>query len=291
MSGVRAGADPLPTPRAQFRARRLGPLRLPAPAASPGVPLRAILLLLPLLAAGCTSEGTPGSPPESPATAEPSTAEPSRPDARAELAALAAAAQDRHLVASHRLSASGRPDRTVRVIAARDGTWRVDIAGGALGGTADVSVARTADGIYQCALPSAERPDLTGCVRVAEPDGRIPAAIDPQVHHPFTDWHEVLTNRRAPLSVSESKPLPGVTGRCFAVDSTSASLSPPLDVGIYCYQADGTLSGARLGYGTLVLASTPTAGPATVRLPGPVVQREPLGLEAPPPTTAAEPSA
>lgn len=217
-------------------------------------------------------------------------AESSRPDARAELAALAAAAQDRHLVASYTLSTAGRPDRTVHVTSARDGTWRVDISGGALGGTADVSVARIADGLFQCSLPSPERPDPPGCVRVADPDGRIPAAFDPRVQHPFTDWREVLTNRRAPLSVSESKPLPGVGGRCFAVDSTSASLSPPLDVGIYCYQADGTLSGARLGYGTLVLAGAPATGPATVSLPGPVVQREPLGMDAPPPTAALDPA-
>lgn len=270
MSGVRAGAAPLSTLRAL--------LRSPAPVAAVAA---AVLLGCTVLLAGCTGDSSAQPPPD-----PPSTPSPSRADARAELAALAAAAQDRHLVASYTLSAAGRADRTVQVTSARDGTWRVDIPGGALGGTADVSMAQTAEGIFQCALPSAQRIEPAGCVRVGKPGGSVPSAADPRVQHPFTDWRQVLTDRRAPLSVSASKPLPGAGGSCFAVDSTSASLSPPLDVGIYCYQADGTLTGARLAYGTLVLAGSPATGPATIQLPGPVVPGKPLGMKAPPPTTA-----
>lgn len=234
------------------------------------------------LLSGCGGGKTPEPAPQP--TTTPTTA---RVDARAELAGLAAAALDRHLVAAYTLSTAGRPNRTVQVTSARDGSWRVDIPGGALGGTADVSVAQTAEGVFQCALPSAQRPDPATCVRVADPGRRLPASADPRVQHPFTDWREVLTDRRAPLSVSASKPIPGAGGTCYSVDSTSASLNPPLDIGIYCYQADGTLTGARLAYGTLVLAGSPAAGPATITLAGPVVQREPLGMKAPPPPTTA----
>ena len=67
------------------------------------------------------------------------------------------------------------------------------------------------------------------------------------------------------------------------MESNSASLAAPLDVGIYCYAADGTLTGARLGFGTLVLASAPTAAPPAVTLPGPMVDGEPLPMTSPPP--------
>lgn len=238
--------------------------------------------------------------------------------ARDQLAALAAAAQDRRLTARYILSTGDAPDRTVEVTRATDGTWRVDIPRGALGGTADVSVARTREGLFQCALapaqppvdpaeqwsPTAPAPDGTdaaadgaepgsaaplsgpACVLVADPDGRLPGGVDPRVQLPFTDWLAVLTDRRAPLAVSTSTPPPGVRGSCFAVESTSASLTAPLDVGVYCFEADGTLTGARLGLGDLALAGAPAPPPPTVTLPGPVVAGEPLSMAAPPsPTT------
>lgn len=243
--------------------------------------------------------------------------------ARDQLAALAAAAQDRHVAAQYTLSTGEGPDRAVAVTRATDGTWRVDIPGGALGGTADVSIARTGDGLFQCALalpppleptaqpadptgqpkdptgqptdqagqPAEAPPDLPGgptCVRVAGPDGPLPGFVDPRVQHPFTDWLGVLTDRRAPLSVSTVEAPAGVGGACFAVESTSASLSAPLDVGVYCFDPAGTLTGARLGLGNLVLAGPPAPGPPTVTLAGPVVAGSPLGVAAPPtPTTSA----
>ena len=91
------------------------------------------------------------------------------------------------------------------------------------------------------------------------------------MQHVFTDWREVLTDRQASLAVSTSLPLPNSRGACFSVDSTAASLSAPLDVGIYCFDTDGTLTAARVAFGTLLLTGTPTAAPPTVTLPGPVV--------------------
>jgi hypothetical protein len=243
-----------------------------------------VALAIPILLAGCGA----AAPPE-PASGADAVVPAQAPEARAQLAALAAAAQDRHLAALYTLTVPGRPNRTVAVTSASDGSWRVDIPGGALGGTVDVSVAQTRAGLFQCALPSPVLPD-SQCVRVADADGRLPATIDPRVQHAFSDWRDVLTDRQAPLFVAASKPLPGARGTCFAVESTSASLRPPVDVGTYCYDSDGTLTAARLGFGTLMLAGTPTAAPSAIALPGPVVDREPLGmaLPSPQPSDAAE---
>ncbi|MEV4758922.1 hypothetical protein AB0J86_28035 [Micromonospora sp. NPDC049559] len=250
--------------------------------------LGALALAVPLLVTSCDS----GSPPDpTPSDSPPPTGGEQVDAARDRLAALAAAAEDRHLVASYRLTTEGRAERTVTLTAAADGTWRVDIPGGALGGTADVAMAQTHDGVFQCALTSTQRPEPPTCVRVAAPDQQPASRVDPRVQHLFTDWLGVLTDRQAPLSVSPARTLPGARGTCFSVDSTSASLSAPLDVGIYCYDQDGTLTAARLALGTLLLVGTPAAAPPTITLPGPVTGGEALGMTAPPtPTAGLSPS-
>ncbi|MEH1013684.1 hypothetical protein V6U90_11320 [Micromonospora sp. CPCC 206060] len=243
-------------------------------------PVLLVTAALPLVS-GCGT-GTEPTPPPAPPPASTTGAPPGADVARDQLAALAAAAQDRHLTATYRFNVPGRPERTVTVTNATDDTWRVDIPQSALGGTADIALARTGDGLFQCALPSGQLPTSPGCVRVADPDGDLPGEIDPRVQHPFTDWLRVLTDRQSALSVSVTRPLPGASGTCFSVESTSASLNSPVDVGIYCFAADGTLTGVRAAFGSLSLAGTPAAGPATVSLPGQLVDRGPLGLAAPP---------
>lgn len=243
-----------------------------------------LALALPAALTACTAD-PPTAPPPTPSTAP---APAGLDAARDELAALAAAAQDRHLVASYTLRAPDAPDRTIVVTSANDGTWRVDVPGGALGGSADVSLAATADGLFQCALPSATRPEPPSCVRLGDPDDGLPRRLDPRVQHPFTDWLDVLTDRRAPLAVSPATPPAGATGTCYAVETTSASINPPLDVGIYCYDADGTPTAVRTASGTLTLAGTPAPAPATVQLAGPVVEGEPLGTASPPPPDPSE---
>ncbi|MEH0938237.1 hypothetical protein [Micromonospora psammae] len=248
----------------------------------------ALFLLLPALLAACGDEE-----PETPAPTPASAAAPSGSDAaRDELAALAAAARDRHLTARYTLAGSDGTTRDITVTTADDGSWRVDVPGGALGGGVDVSLAATRDGLFQCGLPSAARPEPATCVRLGDRDDSLPSRLDPRVHHPFTDWLEVLTDRRAALSVSVAVPPTGATGSCYAVETTSASLSPPLDVGIYCYERDGTPTFVRTALGTLTLAGVPGPGPATVPLAGPVVQAAPLGRDAVDPsgTDTAEPS-
>jgi hypothetical protein len=83
-----------------------------------------------------------------------------------------------------------------------------------------------------------------------------------------------------------------VTGSCYSVETTTASVASPLDVGIYCYADDGTLTGARLSFGTLVLSGAPAAAPPSITMPGPVTADPPLGMAAPPPppTPSVEPS-
>lgn len=212
--------------------------------------------------------------------------------ARAQLAARAAAAQDRHMVATYKLSSRNSPQRRVSVTLAADGTWRVDIAQGVLGGTADVSMARTGDGLYQCGLPSIDQPSTnqpsmnqattTGCVRVGRADGHIDGKYDPRVQHAFTDWLAVLTDQKAALAVSTARAANGIRGACFSVESSSVSLVAPLDLGVYCFDQDGTLTAATLGFGSLVLDGTPGPAPASVSLPAPVVDGDPLPTASPP---------
>ncbi|MEU3453121.1 hypothetical protein ABZ671_05905 [Micromonospora sp. NPDC006766] len=234
-----------------------------------------LALALPAPLAACTADPPP---PALVSTADPIPAEADA--ARDELAALAAAAQDRHLTATYTLTAEDGPDRTISVTSANDGSWRVDVPGWGRGGTVDVSLAATADGLFQCALPSAGHPEPPSCVRLGAPDDAVPGKLDPRVQHPFTDSLGVLTDRRAPLAISPATPPTGMSGQCYSVDSTSASLNAPLDVGIYCFRPDGVPTGVRAAFGTLKLAGEPGAAPATVRLAGPVTEGEPVGRRA-----------
>jgi hypothetical protein len=235
-------------------------------------------------AAGCSGDDTPVATPPTTSASIP----PAGTDARVELAAKAAAAEDRRFTAYYTLDTQGRDQRAVTVTSATDGTWRVDVPGAALGGTADIAIAQIEAGVFQCNLPSEMRPIDSTCVRVVDPNDRIPNRFDPDVQHLFTDWLEVLTDRQAPLSVSVARPLDGVKGTCYAIESISASLESPLDAGIYCYADDGLLTGARVSFGTLKLAADPDAPPPSVELPGPVVAGEPLGKAAPPPPPVTE---
>jgi hypothetical protein len=242
-------------------------------------PVRCLALALALLVAGTACSGQP---PVRPSDAASGSAVPNAPaDAWGRLAARVAAAQDKRYVAGYTLTTRGRAPRTVTVTVALDGSWLVSIPGGALGGTADVAVADSTAGLFQCAT-GGESP---GCVRVAGPRGRLPAKVDPRVQHVFTDWLGVLADRQVAIAVDAAPTLAGARGQCFSVEPSSASLAAPLDAGIYCYDTDGTLTAAALGLGTLVLTGTPTAPPPTAALPGPLVPRDPLPVAAPPPAS------
>lgn len=230
-------------------------------------------------AAACGDDAPAGEP--TPATASASPAE----DARIDLAARAALAIDRRFTAVYTFDAPGQVQRSVMATVATDGSWRVDIPGGALGGTADVAVAQTEAGVFQCAVPSVTNPVSPYCIHVADKGKRVPKRYDPKVQRVFRQWLPVFTDRQAPLSVTTALPLPGSSGKCYSVDGISASLSAPVDVGIYCYSDDGLLTAVRVGFGNLTIAGTPAAPPQTVDLPGPVAGGEPMGMSSPPPTT------
>jgi hypothetical protein len=209
-------------------------------------------------------------------------------DARVALAARAALAEDHRFSAIYTLETRGFAPRSVLATVAVDGTWRVDIPAGALGGTADVSIAQLPAGLFQCAIPSPTNPLSPSCARVAEPGKRIPRMYDPKVQRVFRQWLPVFTDRQSALSVTAAQPLKGSSGSCFSIDTISASLSAPVDVGIYCYADDGLLTAARVKFGTITIAGAPAAAPATVDLPGPVTGGEPMGMDAPPPPPTTE---
>jgi hypothetical protein len=212
-------------------------------------------------------------------------------DPRMQLAARVAAAKDRHFVAGYTLTRPGGKPRAVIVTVALDGTWRVDIQGGALGGSADIAVVGRPDGTYQCALGGGAD---TGCVKVADRGAKLPAAVDPRIPYVFTSWLNVLTDRQVALSVTAAPALPGIAGACFTVEPVAVSLPSPIDPGVFCYGDDGTFTGAKATFGALALTGQPAAGPATVPLPGAAVSRAALATAAPapiaPPAGAGTPS-
>jgi hypothetical protein len=229
-------------------------------------------------------------PPDVPSTQQPSVP----PGERDQLAGLAAAAKDKRYVATYTLATAKRPDRTVTVALATDGTWVVAVPAGALGGLADIAIYHSGAGTFQCTLGPAAgtagtRPDLgpltPGCVAVAS----LPQANDPQVEHIFTDWIDALVDRATALSVAAAPVLPGARGTCFSVESTAAALAPPVDPGVYCYDPDGVLTGAKIGFGTLTLAGAVAAAPPSVTMPGPTVSRPLLTMTAPSPPTSPAP--
>lgn len=257
----------------------------PRPVIRRGLPVLAVALLA-APAAGCGGEATP-SPPPTPAASVAS--QPATVDARVALAAQAALAADRRFTAAYTLDVPGWPQRHVVATTATDGSWRVDIPGGARGGTADVSIVQIEAGVFQCSLPAPTGGQPATCVKVADAGRRVSARYDPKIQRVFHNWLDVFTDRAAALAVSTAQPLDGVQGSCYAVDSISASLPAPVDVGIYCYTADGLLAGARVDFGELRLAAAPAAPPPSVDLPGPVVAGEPMGMSSPPPPPTQAP--
>jgi hypothetical protein len=230
------------------------------------------------LLTGCGAAGTPAKATPASAGAPTSTAA----EPRARLAARVAAAKDRRYVVGYTLTSPGKAARAVLVTIATDGTWRIDIQGGALGGAVDITIAGRPEGQYQCTVAA-----LASCVKIAAAGKKLPPDVDPRVHYPFTGWLDVLVDRQVPLSVAASDPLPGAAGTCFAVDPAVTALQPPIDPGIFCYTDDGMLTAARLPFGTLAVVGQPSPAPPTVVLPGPVTGGAPLPMQAPPPASSA----
>ncbi|MGC9669083.1 hypothetical protein ACNTMW_21300 [Planosporangium sp. 12N6] len=232
-----------------------------------------VLVMATLLTSGCA--GSRNSPAAAAGDLPPPSASPL--DPRIQLAGLVAAAKDRRFSAGYTFTPPGQAPRTVTVELAADGSWRVEVPGGALGGQATVALVGNATGLYQCRVSGAS----PSCVKAADPDGTLPPSADPRVQHPLVDWLDPLTDRTSALSVTVAPAPAGARGTCFSVEANTAALTAPVDPGVYCYDTDGTLTAVKAGFGSLVLASTPAPAPATVALPGPVTAGAPL------PTAAA----
>jgi hypothetical protein len=202
-------------------------------------------------------------------------------DAHDSLAAKAALAMDKAYAALYSFDDGRGQPRNVVATVGRDGTWRVDVSGGALGGTADVTIVSTPAGVFQCTLGSQSNPITSTCVKVAKPGKPVPDEYDPKVPRLFRQWLPVFTDRQAALAVTQVQPLAGAKGSCYSIDSISASLAAPVDIGVYCYADDGVLTAARVGFGVLKMVSQ-VEGPATVPLPGAEVAGPPMGMDAPP---------
>jgi hypothetical protein len=238
-----------------------------------------VLLLAAFVTSGCAgSSARPVLPVDdrSPQSAAPL-------DARTQLAGLAATAKDRHFSAGYTYRPAAGAARTVAVVLAADGSWRVEVPGGAMGGQVTVAVVGNGDGLFQCRTSGAS----PTCVKA--PDGSFPGWADPQVQHPFADWLDPLTDQRAALSVAAAPLLAGARGSCFSVEANSAALAAPVDPGVYCYDVDGTLTGVKAGFGTLVLATGPSPAPPAIGLPAPVTAGPllPTAAAAAPSTPAA----
>jgi len=115
-----------------------------------------------------------GAPAAGPAASAPPSLPDDAPDARSDLAARAALAQDHSFAGLYTLDAGDGTTRNVVATVGADGTWRVDVAGGALGGAAGVSITSTKAGVYQCTLSTPERPVTPTCIRVADAGKPVP---------------------------------------------------------------------------------------------------------------------
>ncbi|BCY15368.1 hypothetical protein [Actinoplanes sp. L3-i22] len=240
--------------------------------------------------AGCGGDDPPDAAPASSAPAS-ATATAGGPDFRVQLAGLAALAMDRHYAALYSFTGGDGVARNVVATVANDGSWRVDIANGALGGSADVSIVHNPNGVYQCTISMTGAPITPGCVHVASKGEKVPSRYDPKVQRLFRQWLPVFTDRDAALAVSAVQPLAGAQGgTCYSVDSITAGLDAPVDVGVYCYAPDGLLTAARVGFGVLKLVRQ-VAAPAAVQFPGPEVGGEAMGMSDQPGTPSEQDTA
>lgn len=197
---------------------------------------------------------------------------PQRSDPRATLTGRVSRALDATFTAEYEWS-GGEP---VTVWRAEDGTWRVDAPGWGLGGEADISVAWTTGGFFQCAQGR--------CVKLAGITGEVPEAYDPLVQRPFVEWLPRLLDRHLPFAVSRE-------GDCFTLTANTVVVDTPIPEGEWCLDQDGTvLSVEAAGFGTLTLTGPVEPAAPTVELPGEVEEGEPVEREAPEPTPSPDPS-
>ncbi len=200
------------------------------------------------------------------------------------LAGRAVLSQDQYYAASYRfVPADGSPAGTGRVERTKGG-FRLDLTQPADAARVErtTSIGLTAAGPFFCRLTAAAQ----ACV----PGGRIPdGETDPRLQHAFTDWLPKLADRTAAISVTVVPPPRDAKGTCFSVEGVAASLDPPVDPGLYCFDDVGRITALRLGVGLLTMLALGPA-PATVALPAPIGGGLP-STAVPVPTPSATPPA
>lgn len=239
---------------------------------------------------GCTSTASSQNDPQPSLAPHPTSGEHAMGSTKAasELAGRAAAAKDKHYTAEYKLTRGNKKDAepvTVKVAVATDGTWRIDIPGGAEGGKSDVTLAWNRQGYYQCT----DKKEST-CISIADAADDVPKKYDPVIQHVFTDWLDILLNHNAPLSTAFTKALPGAAkGTCYSLKRNSVNVAAPLPTSVYCVTADGTITAVRSSFGRLELASKLRDASPNTTLPADTGDDEPLGTS-PPPSPKPSPS-
>lgn len=241
----------------------------------PTLALALVLVLGAAATGGCSDDGrAPASPVRS--SGPVSTLSPA-----AQLAAHTARAQDRHYTAEYRFGPpGGAPAGSARVVRTPSGV-RFDVLHPATGGTLRHTTVAVRSGAvrYRCVLTDT----AGGCVGV-DAGGAGDSAAE-RLQHVFDDWLAVLTSRTAALSVAPVPAPAGVAGRCWSVEAVAASLDPPVDPGLYCFDASGVLTAVRLAAGTLTLVAA-GAAPGGVELPAaPGTALPATAVPSPPPST------
>lgn len=210
------------------------------------------------LLAGCSD------PPAAGAAAEPTVID-LPPDAR--LAARSALAQDQFYSGTYSYTpAAGGPVATVIVARARQ-SFLVELG---TPGRPSTTIIDHPDGDFYCRTSAS----AGGCMKWASA-GKLAEKSEPaRMKLAFTRWLRTLASHQAPLSIADIAPPPQAKGTCFSVEGIAASLDPPVDAGIYCFDDSGRITALRLAGGTL-LATGFGPAPATVTLPAPVGDRLP----------------
>ncbi|TQL76880.1 hypothetical protein FB566_2422 [Stackebrandtia endophytica] len=203
-----------------------------------------------------------------------------------DLASRAALAKDQHYMAVYEWRADEADPVEVTVTHAEDGSWRVDVPGGAHGGKVDVTIVWTKLGFFQCELVKRDE-----CFQLAGPDQQIPEANDPLVQHPFTDWLDTLLDRRNPLSIAFTDPPKGGDdeSQCYSLERNSVSVEAPIPPSHICLRNDGTITWVTSSFGSLKLIGDVMPPPEQTILPGDVSDGAPLKTS-PPPTKSPSPS-
>jgi len=199
------------------------------------------------------------------------------------LAGSAVLSQDQYYAASYRfVPADGSAAGTARVERSRAG-FRLDLTQPADATRVERTtvLGQNATGPFYCRLTAAGG----ACAAGGAPAGEL----DPRLQHAFTDWLPKLADRTAAISVTVATPPRGTAGTCFSVEGVAASLDPPVDPGLYCFDNVGRITALRLGVGLLTLVSTAPA-PSAVALPAPLGGGLPA-TAAPSPTPTPTPSA